>query len=66
MFQWLAENAGTIIAAAVVLTVAGAAAASLIVSRRKGKSMCSACGGGCGCSCSGCPMSGKCHAGKSG
>ena len=54
MFQWIGENAGTII---VSIALAGLAAGIVIRMRKdkkRGKSTC-----GCNCSC--CPMAGSCH-----
>ena len=54
MFQWIAENAGTILVSALL---AGLVIFILVRLRRdKKKGKCS-CGGNCGC----CPMAGSCH-----
>ena len=53
--EFIAENIGTIIVAALVIAVVGLIVLANIKGRSSGKS------GGCGCGCSGCPMSGRCH-----
>ena len=52
--NFLAQNLGTITVGGVVLFIVGALIYNLVKSKRQGKSS-------CGCACSGCPMSGKCH-----
>ncbi len=54
MFQWIGENAGTII---VSIALAGLVTAIIIRLRRDRKRGKTSCGGNCGC----CPMSGSCH-----
>ena len=54
MFQWIGENAGTII---VSIALIGLVAGIIIRLRRDRKQGKTACGGNCGC----CPMSGSCH-----
>ena len=54
MFQWIGENAGTII---VSIALAGLVSAIIIRLRRDKKQGKSSCGGSCGC----CPMAGSCH-----
>ena len=51
MLQFLSENWGNILVAAIV---AAAVAGALLSLRRRKKS-------GCGCGCGGCPSSGTCH-----
>jgi len=54
MFQWISDNAGTIL---VSIVLAAAAAGIVIRLRKEKKQGKSSCGGNCGC----CPMSGSCH-----
>ena len=54
MFQWISENAGTIIVI-IILTVM--VTGIIICLRRDKKQGKTSCGGNCGC----CPMSGSCH-----
>ena len=54
MFQWIGENAGTII---VSIALIGLVAGIIIRLRRDRKQGKTSCGGNCGC----CPMSGSCH-----
>ena len=53
MFEWIAENAATVIAAAVVLIVAGFAVFSLVKDKKRGSGgctgNCATCGMGCSC-----------------
>ena len=54
VFQWIGDNAGTILVSAALI----AAVAGIILRLRKDKKQGkSCCGGNCGC----CPMSGSCH-----
>ncbi len=55
MLEFLQNNIGTIIAAAVVIVLLGFAAWRMISDKKQGKSS-------CGCGCSGCPNAGLCHA----
>ncbi len=54
MIFWISANIGTIIVVLLVAAVVALAVWSMVRDKRKGKSS-------CGCGCSGCPMSGKCH-----
>ncbi len=54
MFQWIGENAGTII---VSIALIGLVAGIIIRLRRDRKQGKTSCGGNCGC----CPRSGSCH-----
>lgn len=53
MLDFLKENYGTIIVAAVLVLIL----VSALLKMRKDKKN----GGGCGCGCSGCPSQGICH-----
>jgi len=53
MFAWIAENAVTIIAVAVVLIICASAVAVLVKDRKKG--------GVCTGNCASCRMGGSCH-----
>lgn len=55
MFQWVAQNLGTICICAIVLLLIGVALFSLLKDRRNGKSS---------CGCSACSMRGVCHGAK--
>ena len=57
MFQWLADNFSTIIICALLITLVVFVIKGLVNDRKKGISS-------CGCSCSSCPMGGKCHESK--
>ncbi|MBR5539129.1 MAG: FeoB-associated Cys-rich membrane protein [Clostridia bacterium] len=57
MFEWLAQNAATIIVAAIVAAVVGLIVAKMIRDKKTGKTSCS-------CGCGGCPMSESCHSAK--
>ena len=59
MLEFLQNNIGTIIAAAVVLAILALAARRMISDKKQGKS---SCGGSCGC----CPNSALCHAAHDG
>ncbi|MEE1319797.1 MAG: FeoB-associated Cys-rich membrane protein [Ruminococcus sp.] len=54
MLDWFMANLGTIIIAVIVFAIVGIVAVKMLIDRKKGKSS-------CGCGCSNCPMSGKCH-----
>ncbi len=54
MFQWIGENAGTIIVSAALAALAVWIVIRLLKDKKKGKSSC-----GCNCGC--CPMAGSCH-----
>ena len=52
--EFLKNNLGTIAVTLVLAVIIAAVAVRLIKNRKAGKSS-------CGCGCSTCPMSGKCH-----
>ena len=57
MFQWIGENAGTIIVSIVLIALVTGIVIRLRKDKKQGKS---SCGGNCGC----CPMGGACHKGS--
>ncbi|MCI8801251.1 FeoB-associated Cys-rich membrane protein [Acetatifactor muris] len=57
MFDWIAENAATIIISVILIAVVAAIVTSMIRNKKKGKSS-------CGCGCANCPMGAACHSGK--
>lgn len=54
MIRWLIQNLSTLIVLAVVIAVVSVIIVKLLKDKKAGKSS-------CGCHCSDCPMSGKCH-----
>ena len=54
MFQWIGENAGTILVTLVLIALVIGIVIRLRKDKKLGKS---SCGGNCGC----CPMAGSCH-----
>ena len=54
MFQWIVENAGTIIVGIALTALVTGIVVRMRMDRKRGKSSC-----GCNCSC--CPMAGSCH-----
>lgn len=54
---FVTEYLGTVAVGALVLLLIGSLAISLYRSKKRAKNS-----GTCGCGCSGCPMSAKCHA----
>ncbi len=54
MLAWLSANAVTVIVCSVIAAAVILAVISILTDKKKGRSS-------CGCSCSGCPMNGKCH-----
>lgn len=56
MIEWIANNAGTIIAGLMVLAIVASVIIGMIRKKKNGKSA-------CGCGCAGCPLSGDCHKG---
>ena len=54
MFQWIGENAGTILVSLVLIGVITLIFVRLRKDKKQGKT---SCGGNCGC----CPMGGACH-----
>ena len=51
MFSWIADNAATIIAAAVVLILIGVAVFSLVKGKKKSSGVCTGDCAGCGAGC---------------
>lgn len=60
MAIWLSENIGTVVVCLIVAVIVAAVAIYMIKGKRKSKN-----GTSCGGGCSGCPMNGSCHGGKS-
>ena len=56
MFQWIAENSGTIIICAVLLAIVTAIIVGMIKKKKNGKSAFCDCG-----HCASCPMHDSCH-----
>ena len=54
MFQWIVENAGTIIVSIALIALVTGIVIRMRKDRKQGKSSC-----GCNCGC--CPMAGSCH-----
>ena len=54
MFQWIGENAGTIIVSIALIALVTGIVIRMRKDKKRGKSTC-----GCNCSC--CPMAGSCH-----
>ena len=54
MFQWIGENAGTVIVSIALIALVAGILVRLCKNKKQGKSSC-----GCNCGC--CPMSGSCH-----
>ena len=54
MFQWIGENAGTIIVSIALIALVTAVIIRMGKEKKRGKSTC-----GCNCGC--CPMAGSCH-----
>lgn len=54
MFQWIGENAGTIIGSLLLVALVAWIVIRMRKDRKQGKSSC-----GCNCGC--CPMAGSCH-----
>ncbi|MBQ1284285.1 MAG: FeoB-associated Cys-rich membrane protein [Acutalibacteraceae bacterium] len=54
MLDWIINNIGTVVVGALLAAAVAAVIIKLIKDKRAGKSS-------CGCNCSGCPMSDKCH-----
>ena len=54
MFQWIGENAGTIIVSIALIALMTGIVIRMRKDKKQGKSSC-----GCNCGC--CPMSGSCH-----
>lgn len=58
MLSWMAENAGTLLVAALLIVAVTAIVLLLVRDKRKGKST-------CGANCAHCAMAGSCHKQKS-
>ena len=54
MLSWMAENAGTLLVAALLIAAVTAIVLLLVHDKRKGKST-------CGANCAHCAMAGSCH-----
>ncbi len=54
MFQWIGENAGTIIVCIALAALVTGIVIRMCKDKKRGKSSC-----GCNCGC--CPMAGSCH-----
>ena len=52
--DWFMENLGTVIVAAIVLTVLTLVSVRMVRNKKQGKST-------CGCGCGGCAMKDRCH-----
>ncbi len=57
MFEFIAENIGTIAVVAVLIAIVAAITVPMIINKKKGRRVCS---GGCA-GCAGCSMSGCCR-----
>ena len=55
MFIWITENLATILISALLIAICTVIILKLRRDKKKGKTS-------CGCACSGCAMSGMCHA----
>lgn len=56
MFNWIANNIGTIIVSLVLIAIVTAIIVSMIKKKKAGKSVVCSCG-----NCKSCPMGGNCH-----
>ena len=54
MFQWIGDNAGTVIVSAVLIVLVAGIVIRMRKDKKQGKSS-------CGCNCGSCPMAGACH-----
>ena len=54
MFQWIGDNAGTVIVSAVLIALVAGIVIRMRKDKKQGKSS-------CGCNCGSCPMAGSCH-----
>ena len=57
MFEWIANNYGTLIVAAVLAAVIVLVVVKTVKDKKKGKTS-------CGCGCANCAMAGSCHSKK--
>ncbi len=55
MYQFIAENLGTLLIGAILLAVVALIIAKMVRDKKKGAAI------GCGCSCKDCPSSSMCH-----
>ena len=54
MFDWIAQNLGTLLISAVLIAIVTSIIISLIRQNKRGKSS-------CGCNCAHCALHGPCH-----
>lgn len=54
MFDWIAQNLGTLLISAVLIAIVTFIIISLIRQKKRGKSS-------CGCNCAHCALHGQCH-----
>ena len=54
MFEWIANNYGTIIIAVILAAVIALVIVFMVKDKKKGKTS-------CGCGCANCAMAGTCH-----
>ena len=54
MFDWIAQNLGTLLISAVLIAIVTSITISLIRQKKRGKSS-------CGCNCAHCALHGQCH-----
>ena len=54
MFDWIAQNLGTLLISAVLIAIVTSIIISLIRQKKGGKSS-------CGCNCAHCALHGQCH-----
>ena len=54
MFDWIAQNLGTLLISAVLIAIVTSIIIALIRQKKRGKSS-------CGCNCAHCALHGQCH-----
>ena len=54
MFDWIAQNLGTLLISSVLIAIVTSIIISLIRQKKRGKSS-------CGCNCAHCALHGQCH-----
>ena len=54
MFDWIAQNLGTLLISAALIAIVTSIIISLIRQKKRGKSS-------CGCNCAHCALHGQCH-----
>ena len=54
MFDWIAQNLGTLLISAVLIAIVTSIIISLIRQKKRGESS-------CGCNCAHCALHGQCH-----